>query len=169
MASGVASAPSIALSVGSNVINIVSTAQDKVTTKTYTITATRATSTDALLTSIKLALTANLFSHCSRVKLMLTTQHRLPISVSSVTVTAAEQDATANITVNGITTASGVASAPVPLNVGSNTISIVSTAQDGVTTKTYTITATTRAASTDALLTSIKTTPATSPLKIVTG
>lgn len=61
--------------------------------------------------------------------------------VTSVTVTPTAASITAQgITVNGITVASGTASSAIALEVGSNTISIVVTAQDGITLMTYTIT-----------------------------
>ncbi|OPH46621.1 hypothetical protein BC351_14130 [Paenibacillus ferrarius] len=66
-------------------------------------------------------------------------------SVSSLTVTASVYDPAATVTVNGVGVASGQASGPISLSVGSNTITVVVTAQSGAT-KTYTITAT-RAAS----------------------
>ena len=50
--------------------------------------------------------------------------------------------------------ASGGNSSSYPLSVGTNSLQILVTAQDGVTTKTYTITVT-RAASTDATLSSL--------------
>jgi len=162
--SGAASA-SIPLALGSNTITTVVTAQDGTTTKTYTITATRLGSSDALLTSIKLTPTSGLTVVTGPSYVNYTTS--VPNSTSSVTVTATVQDATATIKVNGVTTASGVASASIPVAVGTNVINTVVTAQDGVTTKTYTITLT-RAPSSDALLTSIKLTPA-STLTIVTG
>src|SRR5690606_34014361 len=46
----------------------------------------------------------------------------------------------ATITVNGTAVTSGNASGAIALNVGSNTITTVVTAQDGTTTKTYTVT-----------------------------
>jgi gliding motility-associated-like protein len=162
--SGAASA-SIPLALGSNVITTVVTAQDGTTTKTYTITATRLGSSDALLTSIKLTPTSALTVVTGPSYVNYTTS--VPNTTSSVTVTATVQDATATIKVNGVTTASGVPSASIPVAVGTNVINTVVTAQDGVTTKTYTITLT-RAPSTDALLTSIKLTPA-STLTVVTG
>ncbi|OCT13310.1 hypothetical protein A8709_03375 [Paenibacillus pectinilyticus] len=58
--------------------------------------------------------------------------------VSSVSVTANIYDSTATMTVNGITTASGQASAAVNLHVGDNVIPIVVTAQNGET-KTYSV------------------------------
>ena len=60
-------------------------------------------------------------------------------STNTVTVTPTAADATATIKVNGNTVASGAASAPITLAVGSNPIATVVTAQDGVTTKTYTV------------------------------
>ena len=56
-----------------------------------------------------------------------------------VTVTPTVADATATVKVNGVTVASGTASGPIALNTGGNVITIVVSAQDGVTTKTYTI------------------------------
>jgi gliding motility-associated-like protein len=46
----------------------------------------------------------------------------------------------ATVTVNGVTVSSGHASATMPINTGNNTITIVVTAQDGVTQNTYTVT-----------------------------
>jgi hypothetical protein len=66
-------------------------------------------------------------------------------ATTSVTVTPTKTDANATITVNGTAVTSGAASNAIALNVGSNTITVVVTAQDGTTTKTYTI-AVTRAA-----------------------
>ena len=70
----------------------------------------------------------------------------VPNSESSLTVTATHVDANATITVNGQSVASGTASQSIPLAVGDNTITIVCTAQDGATTRTYVITATRAAA-----------------------
>ncbi len=60
-------------------------------------------------------------------------------SVSSVTVTPTANHASATITVNGRAVASG-GGQPVSVNVGRNTITILVTAQDGATRKTYTVT-----------------------------
>ncbi|BAU27769.1 alpha-tubulin suppressor-like RCC1 family protein [Aneurinibacillus soli] len=67
--------------------------------------------------------------------------------ISSIDVTSTLADSAATIVVNGTPVTSGSAKT-VPLNVGSNTITILVTAQDG-STKTYTVTVT-RAAQTDA-------------------
>ena len=58
--------------------------------------------------------------------------------VSSVTVTPTRNESHATITVNGNPVTSGSASGTINLNTGSNTITVIVTAQDS-TTKTYTI------------------------------
>lgn len=63
-------------------------------------------------------------------------------ATTSITVTPTISEANATIKVNGTTVVSGNASGAIALNVGSNTISTVVTAQDGTTTKTYTLTLT---------------------------
>lgn len=66
----------------------------------------------------------------------------VPNATTSVTVTPTAQVASATIKVNGTAVASSNASGPISLNVGNNAITIALTAQDGVTTKTYTLTVT---------------------------
>jgi gliding motility-associated-like protein len=74
--------------------------------------------------------------------------------ISSMTVTPTAADPNATITVDGVAVASGTASQSIPLNVGPNTITIVVTAADGVTTQTYTLVVT-RAGSSNATLISL--------------
>ena len=74
-------------------------------------------------------------------------------SVTSITVKATASESHATITVNGLTVSSGSASQPITLTVGANPINIVTVAQDGSTTFTYTLTVTRLAAD----LSSIKT------------
>ncbi len=62
--------------------------------------------------------------------------------VTSLTVTPTAANPNATITVNGTTVASGSASGPIALATGDNTITTIVTAQDGLTTKTYTVTVT---------------------------
>ncbi|UZQ50261.1 cadherin-like beta sandwich domain-containing protein [Clostridium kluyveri] len=133
------------LNVGENTINVVVTAQDG-TTKTYTITVTRAKSNDASLSNLTLsngtlnaAFTGATTSYTANVG----------NEVTSITLTPTANEANAAVTVNG-----SPVSQAVNLNVGANTINVVVTAQDGTTTKTYTITVT-RAASNDAALKSL--------------
>ena len=66
----------------------------------------------------------------------------VPTAVDSITVTPTVAFASATVKVNGATVASAAASALIALNVGSNTITVEVTAQDGTTKKTYTLTVT---------------------------
>ena len=70
----------------------------------------------------------------------------VPNSVSSLIVTPTTNDANATATVNGAS-----ATTPVTLAVGSNTVTVQVTAQDGVTTQSYTVTVTRAASLTVAL------------------
>ena len=59
-------------------------------------------------------------------------------ATTSITVTPTKADVNASITVNGIPVVSGAASSAIALNIGSNTITTIVTAQNGAT-KTYTL------------------------------
>ena len=63
-------------------------------------------------------------------------------SVSTIAVTPTVSDANATVTVNGNQVTSGAASGNINLNVGSNIITVLVTAQNGTTTKTYTVSVT---------------------------
>ncbi|ASU36279.1 cadherin-like beta sandwich domain-containing protein [Mucilaginibacter xinganensis] len=151
VAPGAASA-SQPLVEGTNVINILVTASDAITTQSYTLTVTRAAaglSTNALLTSLK-------FSPASTFVTVSGPDYKdytsaVPNSETSLQVIAVAADANAVIKVNGITVASGVASQVIPLVVGSNIISVVVTAQDNATVKSF-VTTVNRAASSNANL-----------------
>jgi gliding motility-associated-like protein len=131
------SSSAIPLMVGSNIIAMVVTAQDGTTTKTYSVTITRAPSTNAYLLylSVQTATLSPSFAY----KTFAYTSN-VPNATSSVTVTPSVLDLTATAKVNGATVANKAASGTIPLSVGANTITVVITAQDGVTTQTYTIT-----------------------------
>ncbi len=75
-------------------------------------------------------------------------------SVTSVTLTPTVNERHATVTVNGAAVSSGQASGAVALDVGSNAIKVEVTAQDG-TKKTYTVTVTRAAASSDATLSAL--------------
>ena len=64
----------------------------------------------------------------------------VPLAVTNVTVTPTLADVFATLTVNGSSSASGSASAPIALFGGSNLITVAVTAEDGTTTKTYRLT-----------------------------
>ena len=137
VASGAASAP-VALNVGSNTIATVVTALDGVTTKTYTVTVTRAApplSSNADLSN--LALSAGFLGPAFASGTTSYTAS-VPFATTALTVTPTVADATATVTVNGVATPSGGAAGPIALAVGTNTITIVVTAQDG-TTKNYVV------------------------------
>jgi hypothetical protein len=71
----------------------------------------------------------------------------VPYSTSSINITPTVNESHATVKVNGVTATSGSPST-VSLSVGANAIPVLVTAQDGSTTKTYTITVTRTAAAT---------------------
>ena len=85
---------------------------------------------------------------------VITYTETVPNMTTTMTVTPTANDPTATITVNGGAVASGAPSRTVNLSVGSNTITVVVTAQNGAI-KTYTITVTRLAISSDATLSSL--------------
>jgi alpha-tubulin suppressor-like RCC1 family protein len=133
------SSASIPLLVGANTISTVVTAQDGTTTSTYTVTVTRAPSAVASLAGVALSsgTLSPAFSSATQ-----TYTASVSNATTSMAITPAVTDSTAALKVNGVTVSSGVASSPIPLVVGTNTISTVVTAQDGTTTSTYTVTVT---------------------------
>ena len=136
-----AAPPGINLNVGSNTITSHVTAQDGTTTKTYTITVTRAhASANADLSNLTRQPGHTHSDVCSSHHRV--TRTALSNGVTSITVTPTAAGTGATIHVNGTVVASGAASQAINLNVGSNTITTVVTAQDGTTTRTYTLTVT---------------------------
>ena len=140
----------VGLAVGSgNVITVVVTAEDGETTQTYTVTVTRAGSSEARLRALSLSgvtLTPDFASG--------TTAYTASVanSVTETTVAAAAAAGAAyEVKLNGVVDQDGV----VPLAVGSgNVIAVVVTAQDGKMTQTYSVTVT-RAGSADASLSAL--------------
>ena len=128
----------VSLSVGSNVITIVVTAQDGSTTRTYTVTVTRAAplSTDATLSA--LTLSGVDFGTFDSSTTSYSAQVANNISRTTVSPSASSSGARYVIKLGGVTDTDGTVS----LSVGSNVITIVVTAQDGSTTRTYTVTVT---------------------------
>jgi len=136
VASGTASG-AINLAVGANAVNVVVTASDGTTTKTYTVTVNRASSNNDNLSSLKMS--KGTFSPTFA---SATTSYTDAVNnpITSVTVTPTASDPDATIKINGTTVASGTASGAINLAVGANTINVAVTASDKVTTKTYTVT-----------------------------
>jgi len=134
--SGNASAQ-IPLSVGANIINAVVTAQDGITIKNYSITITRQASTDATLSNITYspAITKTTVAGADFRDYAATVAN----TFTSIAVTPVLHDGGASVKVNGVAVISGNTSALVPLNVGVNIINTVVTAQDGITTKSYSL------------------------------
>ena len=135
--SGSASNFSLSPGVG-NVFSILVTAQDG-TTKTYTVTVTRAPSGNANLSSIG--------SSAGPITPALSSGTSYALSVSnataSVTIKPVTSDPNAKMKINGAATISGTVFGPVTLTAGVQTvISIAVMAQDGSTNKTYTLTVT---------------------------
>lgn len=61
------------------------------------------------------------------------------LATGSTTVTPTAVDPGAGVRVNGVPTASGTASDPIPLPLGPNAVTVAVRAEDGVTTRTYTV------------------------------
>ena len=123
----------VPLIVGSTTVTVSVTAQDG-TTKTYTITVTRSAANLAHNADLS-ALT--LSSGTLTPTFDAATQDytaTVPFTVTKLTVTPTVSDTNATVKVNDTSAAT-----PVPLIVGSTTVTVSVTAQDG-TTKTYTIT-----------------------------
>ena len=138
-----ATSAAIALTAGvAKAIAIVVTAEDGITTKTYTVTVTRAApatlSTDADLSGLTIS-AGTLPTFASG-----TISYAVSVDndVASVTVTPTVADDGASVTVAGTAVASGATSGAIDLTAGANAIDIVVTAEDGTTTKTYTVTVT---------------------------
>jgi autotransporter-associated beta strand protein len=127
---------SLPLSVGANTITTVVTGEDAVTTKTYTLTVTRAAPNVDLSSLVPSAGTlAPAFASGT-----ISYSASVPTATTEITLTPTAVNSLATITVNGNTVTSGDPSGTITLNAGSNTITTVVTGEDAVTTKTYTLT-----------------------------
>ncbi len=141
------------LVVGSNTVTTIVTAQDGVTTKTYTLAVTRAPSTNAGLAAMNPSsgpLTPAFSPGTASYTLAVGN------ATGSITITPVTSEPNATLTVNGSPATSGAAFGPIALSVaGPNVITVTVLAQDGVATKTYTLTVT-RARSAVASLSNIQ-------------
>ena len=121
----------VVLSEGVNVIPVEVTAQDGVTRRSYTVTVTRAASSDASLRG--LGLSAGTLTP-SFVPETMSYTATVPAEVTTLLVTPEPTQGDAMVTVSG-----GAATTPVALSVGMNVIAVEVTAPDGVTRQTYTL------------------------------
>ena len=130
----------VPLSVGGNVITIVVTAEDGETSRTYTVTVTRAEappelSNDATLSGLALSGVALEFDPAT---ITYTAQVGNDVAETTVTPTVNDDGATYAVRLDGASDDDGT----IPLAVGENAISVLVTAEDGETTRTYTVTVT---------------------------
>jgi trimeric autotransporter adhesin len=129
----------IPLAVGQTTITVVVTAQDGVTTRTFTVSVTRAPSSNANLSGLALS-SGNLTPAFASGVTTYTAS--VVYSVTGLTVTPTASDAAAVVRVNGTPVTSGSPSAAISLAAGENVITVLVTAPDGATTQTYTVTVT---------------------------
>jgi protocatechuate 3,4-dioxygenase beta subunit len=117
---------------------------DSTTTTSSTNSTSSSSSSDATLSTLSLS-SGSLSPTFNSATLSYTAS--VTNSVSLITITPTASNSSATIKVNGITVGSGNASNALSLNVGSNSISIIVTATDGLTSKTYSTTVVRAAAS----------------------
>ena len=128
----------VSLSVGGNVITVEVTAQDGETSRTYTVTVTRAesSSTDATLSA--LTLSGIDFGTFDSTTTSYTATVANSVPETTVTPTVNQSGASYIVKLGGVEDEDG----EISLAVGSNVIVIEVTAEDGITTQTYTVTVT---------------------------
>ncbi|SFK83297.1 Ig-like domain (group 3) [Paenibacillus sp. 1_12] len=126
----------IDLTVGTNAIHIIVTAQNGVAQTSYTVVVTRAGSDNTELNALTISggvlnptFSSGILAYTSTVS----------NSVYSVTVTPTASGSDSKVKVNGIDVSQGQASSSIHLDVGSNLITVEVTAQDGVNKRTYSI------------------------------
>ena len=130
----------VELAVGENTVSVVVTAEDGTTTKTYTVTVTRAApplSTDAGLSGLALS-GVTLEPAFATDTTEYTAEVGNDVTETTVTTTTNDSGATYVVQLDGVDDADGA----IPLSVGQNVITIQVTAEDEKTVKTYTVTVT---------------------------
>ena len=145
----------VPLAVGSNIITVEVTAEDLVTTKTYTVTVTRAASPSTDATLKALTLSGLDFGTFAPGTTSYTAEVDNSVLETTVTPTVNHSEASYVIKLGGVIRGLNRVAARVPLTVGTNVITVEVTAEDDSTTLTYTVTVTRTAASTDATLSAL--------------
>jgi hypothetical protein len=135
--SGVPSAP-IPLGVGANVVRVGVRAANGTTQKTYTVTVTRPAGASANADLTALVLSSGALSPGFDPAATAYTAGAAHTAVA-ITVTATTADAGATLAVQGVATVAGTPSQPISLVAGDNPVTLVVTAPDGATKKTYTV------------------------------
>ena len=134
----VAAVGAVDLSPGRNVVTVQVTAEDGVTTGVYTVVVTRAKTTEALSTDATLrALTLSGLDFVTFDPDTISYSVQVTNDVTQTTVTLVRNDVEAAhmISLDGVEAADGV----IDLAVGTNIITVEVTAEDGETTRTYTV------------------------------
>lgn len=150
---------SIFNSNGTKTVTVTVTAQDSITKKTYTIVINRnGADANANLADLTMA-SGTLIPEFSADQTSYTAD--VAYNVKSITVRPTASFKYATVKVNGKAVDSGESSDPVNLAVGSNTITVEVTAENGTTAKTYTITVNRKDASVNTNLSGLVVTPGT--------
>jgi len=131
--------PDFDLKVGQNILNVVVTPGDGVTTTAYAVVVTRGQSSNAALAGLVLNSGTLVPEFAAETTNYATA---VPYTTDSISVTPITSDPAAIVKVDSSVVASGNSSSAINLNVGLNTISVVVTAPDGTTTRAYTVTVT---------------------------
>ncbi len=130
----------ITLSAGTTAIHIVVTAQDGITTKSFTVNVSKAGSSNANLTSIQLSPTA-ILTPISTGTANVNYATSVNAGTTQVNITPVAEESGATITVAGNAVISGQASPQIALNAtGTTLIRTEVTAGDGISKRTYDIT-----------------------------
>lgn len=136
-----ATSPSVALNTGLNTITIILTAEDGTTTKTYTVSVTQLAEPSHNANLANLTLSQGTLSPGFNEN-TIAYNVQVPYNITTMTLTPTVADSNSTITINNSAINSGSPSQAVALTTGNNTITVVVTAQDGTTTKTYTVSVT---------------------------
>ncbi|MBF0430621.1 MAG: cadherin-like beta sandwich domain-containing protein [Fibrobacteria bacterium] len=130
----------VALNYGTNTINVEVIAPDGNANKVYSVIVTRALSTDASLNGLELSAGSSL-SPAFRPDLYNYTMN-VANTTTSTTVTATLNDSNATMDLDGTVIKSGIATDPISLIVGENSLVVTVIAQDENTSLRYTVTVT---------------------------
>ena len=128
------------LNVGANAVTLVVTAAGGAASKTYSVTVTRAASSNADL--VGLVVSPGVMLPLFTPAITAYTVTGTGLFTPSVTVVATVADATAALSINGQPVTSGPPGLAVLINIGVTSFPIQVRAQDGVTVKTYIVTVT---------------------------